>query len=310
MNTRQLTLVVTVAAIALVFVGIGFAYTAYTVNNGNQTEVAYVTVTMANAGDATPYTFADGITVQFDTYNEDNTSKIYYKVKNPVNLTNGTTTYDAYKLGSIKLHAVFNHEGNGTATAPSNLAVNINSSENFDAGNKWMYFLTYAPTNANEVLIAYKDTAAATKTWTTVSNELKFTLSNSAYADLDVNVYYGYSEADTITIGTEKFLNNYGGEPASSKAPKALTGASIVFTATDDFQIIYKSGEGSGDDFIQVPTESSVTLATFDNTGFTAPNNKTFAGWKLYSNGAATGNVISNVNITNSNIIVIATYSE
>ena len=78
MDTRRTTLIATIAVIALLAVGIGYAYTAFTQNGGNSSNVGYITLTQV--GDQTPYTFADGTTVKLDTYNQTNAQTVYYRL--------------------------------------------------------------------------------------------------------------------------------------------------------------------------------------------------------------------------------------
>ena len=293
MNTRQLTLVVTIAAIALVFVGIGYAYTAYTVNNGNQTEVAYVTVTQGavDAQDQTPYKFADGTIIQFDTYNETDSNTVYYKVRNAVDVTYGNDKFICAKLGSIKLKAAMS---NTTVQAPATLAIGINDSTGFNAVGFW----TYVITDADNKLIAYKDTAATAEShgnWTIVKN-LEFTYSNNAYADVDVNVYYGYLNSKaTKVVGTEKFLDNNSIQIQSDRAPQKLSNASIVFVASDDYTITYNANNGTSNTYTQVAFKGVNGLVDFTTTQFQAPSGQTFKGWALTNDAT---DVITSLEVT------------
>ena len=53
MDTRKVTLVATIAVIALIAVGIGYAYTASTVNSGNDANSEYINLVQRNVGDNT-----------------------------------------------------------------------------------------------------------------------------------------------------------------------------------------------------------------------------------------------------------------
>ena len=57
MDTRKVTLFATIAVIALVAVGIGYAYTATTVNSGNNVSTEYITLVQGGTG---AYQFASG----------------------------------------------------------------------------------------------------------------------------------------------------------------------------------------------------------------------------------------------------------
>ena len=291
MNTRQLTLVVTVAAIALVFVGIGYAYTAYTVNNGNQTEVAYVTVTQNDIDQSAAYKFANGTTIQFDTYNEKDTNTVYYKVRGGVEIANGAHPFICAKLGSIQLHAAMS---SATAVPPAKMAIGINDTTGFNAVGKWVYVITDSANN----LVAYKNTSATEQdhgAWNIVKNlEFVYNNTNNAYTDVTLNVYYGYSESETKDIGTEKFLDNMG-EAQANRAPQKLSGASIVFVASDDYTITYNANNGTSNTYTQVAFKGVNGLITFATSGFTAPDTKAFKGWALASDATE---VITSLNVT------------
>lgn len=290
MNTRQLTLVVTIAAIALVFVGIGYAYTAYTVNNSNSTTIAYVTVTQEAAGDSAAYHFAEGTTIQFDTYNETDSSTVYYKVRNPVTLVNGSNNYCAAKLGNIKLHAAMT----GNATLPDTMGIQIADSSGFDAKCGWIYFIA----DSNKNVIAYKDTSSDTTAWTAGNTSLSFVKNTGGvYDDVTIGVYYGYLPSDNDkVVGTEHFLNNASTTPADDRAPKALSGASITFIASNDFTITYHDNNGGTTNYVQTVTMGTNNLMSFIDTGITAPETKHFIGWALSS--TETTNFITSLDVT------------
>ena len=87
MNTKMISLIATVALIAVVAVGIGYAYTAMTTNTGNNAESEYITLTQTQYSEE-----IDG-SYNFTKDNATNTAKIYYDTIN-------TAADTRYKLTS------------------------------------------------------------------------------------------------------------------------------------------------------------------------------------------------------------------
>ncbi|MBR4202904.1 MAG: hypothetical protein IKQ93_04940 [Candidatus Methanomethylophilaceae archaeon] len=258
MESRRISLIATIALILVLAIGIGFAYAAYTANNGNNTEVAYVTLTQV--GDETPYTFADNVTVKLDTYNKDNAQKIYYRLSG-FNIVKGTNpSYGTYKcglLGTIELHADFT----GTnVTPPQTLDISISGSSGFDATATWKYFITDAPdpsTGMTSKIYAMKDSAKAVSEWTQGMDSLTMTHGQSGYQNVKLYVYYGYAaDAETLVDGM-MFLN-------STEAPKKLMNASLMIKATSDNDsnlVTYKANNGT--------TETDFMVSTAANQQYT-----------------------------------------
>ncbi len=294
MESRRISLIATIALILALAIGIGFAYAAYTANNGNNTEVAYVTLTQV--GDPTPYTFADNVTVKLDTYNKTDAQTIYYRLSG-FNIVKGSSAgYGTYKcglLGTIELHADFT----GTnVTPPQTLDISISGSSGFDATSTWKYFITDAPdpsTGMTSKIYAMKDSAKAVSEWTQGMDTLTMTHGQSGYQNVKLYVYYGYAaNAETLVDGMP-FLN-------STEAPKKLVNASLMIKATSDndsYLVTYKANNGTSDkDFmVSAAANQQYTLVT-DPTkiGFTVPANKQFKGWSL----SATGDIIPTPTIT------------
>ena len=294
MDSRRISLIAAIALILALAIGIGFAYAAYTANNGNNTEVAYVTLTQV--GDETPYTFADNVTVKLDTYNKDNAQTVYYRLSG-FNIVKGSNpSYGTYKcglLGTIELHADFT----GTnVTPPQTLDISISGSSGFDATATWKYFITDAPdpsTGMTSKIYAMKDSAKAVSEWTQGMDSLTMTHGQSGYQNVKLYVYYGYAaDAETLIDGM-MFLN-------STETPKKLVNASLMIKATSDndsYLVTYKANNGTSEkDFmVSAAANTSYTLVT-DPTkiGFTVPTNKQFKGWSL----SAAGDIIPTPAIT------------
>ena len=273
MDTRRTTLIATIAVIALLAVGIGYAYTAFTQNGGNSSNVGYITLTQV--GDQTPYTFADGTTVKLDTYNQTNAQTVYYRLTDgPVIDTD--VDYRVGVLGTITFHAALT----GTdANPPSKLILSIPYSVNFDANANWQYFITSEPVDDTiSTIYAYKDTVAGTHEWTSVS-ELAITGNAGVYTDKTVYVCYGYAatkETEDFNVGV-KFLPT--GEAYQAKA---LNAASITFKAVSEAVVTFNANNGDTPATITEKVQMIKTdyvLPTVAPEGFNPPQGKTFLGW-------------------------------
>lgn len=221
MDTRRTTLIATIIVIALLAVGIGYAYTAYTENSDNTSDVAYLKLTQTGTN---AYNFTKGVDpIKFDTYNEINDDTIYYALKSPVPIptTSGlTNAYSCALLGSITLQADF--ETTSTISSPASFDINVASSTEFDSDGTWVFFVVDHTDHSK--IYAYKNTAKTTTTWT--DGPVALTLTDTG--SVTVDILYGFDSTITPakTVDTEKFYAfNIGG--------RLLTDASIVFSAKD-----------------------------------------------------------------------------
>lgn len=286
MDTRKTTLIATVAVILLLAVGIGYAYTAFTQNGGNETDTAYVTLTQV--GGETPYTFAKNVTFELDTYNDTNAQTVYYKLHGSTDIKSANPgNYTCVLLGSITLHA----ELTGATDYPD-LTVSISNSAGFDATNNWVYLITSAPNAQGQVTVYdYKKTSSATAAWTPVS-PLKLTKDGTSYKDVNLFVYYGYLSSAVV----EKEGVNYFKE---NEAPTKLHEAKLTFKAASDsathdltYMANYTGAEPASGVIEDI--ESPVYILPTDLTGLaiTAPQDKVLKGWSLTPDGALLGPTI------------------
>ena len=300
METRKVTLIAAIVAILLLAVGVGFAYTAYTENSNNTSDVAYLKLTQT--GD-NAYNFTKGVDpIKFDTFNETNTSTIYYSLKNPITIDNDDTAltndYSCAKLGSITLQSAFT--STTTTTPPANVNIDVASSEKFDSNGTWVFFVT---NTAHTEIYAYKNTAQATKGWTDGPDALTIAYNGS----VTVDILYGYDSTITPakTVGDEKFYSYN-----IDLSQPLLNGASLIFSAKD---------YGTGGE-IENPTSTTlnasalaaknVTLTpgygteapiTIKHIGsyklpsctFTAPSGQVFSKWQIGDNQYAAGTTVT-----------------
>ena len=82
MDSRKVSLFATIAVIALVAVGIGFAYTAATNNTGNNVTSEYIVALPSTDGSSAAYTGAITENIEYNTVNTGGT--VTYSLTNPV----------------------------------------------------------------------------------------------------------------------------------------------------------------------------------------------------------------------------------
>ena len=293
MDSRKIALISTIDIIALIAFGIGYAYTAFTVNDNNNTDVAYVTLTQTGTNGATPYHFTGTNTkyVQFDTFNYDDDQTFLYKVKDSKTMKVDNLTYTCAELGKITLKGTITNAAN----AGDYLNISIESSTGFDGTGSWIYFLTdgtewssTSPTSVTKVY-AYKNTVSETSSWTTV-DQLALNKSGNNYAEKTIYVWYGYLKSNEDVNG---FLKDTTG-------PKKLQNASIVFKGADQttaptdhttnltdlerYHVIYNANGGTGADVDVISNSASYIIDS--SVTFTAPANKSFIGWSEKKNGS------------------------
>ncbi|MBR6214529.1 MAG: hypothetical protein IKN41_00635 [Candidatus Methanomethylophilaceae archaeon] len=290
MDTRKTTLIATIAVIALLAVGIGFAYTAYTENSNNTSNVAYLKLTQTGP---TGYTFSNGTTpIQFDTFNEIDTGTVYYGLKESVSVTGGlTNAYTCAKLGSITLQSAFTSTG-GT-TPPATVNIDAVSSEKFNSDGTWVFFIT---DTAHTKIYAYKNTAQTEPGWTDGPDALTI-----AYdGNVTVDILYGF---DSTTTPAKEFDGKKFYTFSLDMAQPLLNGASLIFSAEDKAgtsttldtnalkakTVTLKAGEGTGEDIV-IKYNGSYKLP---NCTFTAPANKVFSKWKIGDDQYAAETVVS-----------------
>ena len=173
MDTRKVTLVATIAVIALVAVGIGYAYTAMTTNSGNTSYSEYVTLTQSGTG---AYTFI----------NDPATGNIYFDTNTVAagttyTLMNGKTTdQKAQAISDIK-----------NSDESSIFGVQLGSDAKIHA----------VPTGTNAPVSGYYD-VRITSSGADVSSEffalILFYYSNESDKTTDNNIQYAICE-DGIT---------------------------------------------------------------------------------------------------------------
>lgn len=299
MNTRQMTVVLTVAAIALVFIGIGFAYTAFTANQHNSTDVAYVTLTQAD-NDADPsysgaYQFANNAAVRLDTFNEDDTTTVYYALNNSENIDLGGTTYRVIELGIFDLVANYTGEA---INKPAKLDVGIPSSSGFNPNDGWAYFLSNPEHNK---IYAYKCTSTTTEQidWIDGPDALTMTFGEAVTVKTTVTVLFGHiTDIETITKAGMKFF-------AEADKPAELVNGALIFKAdsiasdasgssTPLLTVTYDKNGGIGENIVaKVLNGSSITLKASDT--FTPQEGQQFSKWKIGENEYAAGAKVSNI---------------
>lgn len=161
MDTRKITLIASIAAIALVAVGVGFAYSATTLNENNTASTEYVTLTQTN------YKFGDA-DLKYDTLSHmvGNTETVEYTLRNSALIE----TIDSINYSGVEFKT--NNVANDTIKAdftgvPGNIPANgfdvtIETTNFTDTDSSgWVYILIIKEsTNASGATIANAKTQA------------------------------------------------------------------------------------------------------------------------------------------------------
>lgn len=294
MDTRKTTLIATIAVIALLAVGIGYAYTAYTENSGNTSNVAYLKLTQTGEG---AYNFTDGVPpIQFNTFNEIDTGTIYYALKDKVTISHESTplTYDytCAKLGSLTLQAAFTSTG-GT-TPPATVNIDAVSSEKFNSDGTWVFFIT---DTTHTKIYAYKNTVESTKTWTDGPDALTIASNGS----VTVDILYGF---DSTTTPAKEFDENKFYVFSLDMSQRLLNGASLIFSAEDKAgthtdldanalkakAVTLKHGEGGTGEDVEIKYNGSYKLP---KCPFTPTSGKVFSKWQIGDTQYDAGTVVT-----------------
>ena len=280
MDTRKTTLIATVVIIALLAVGIGYAYTAYSQNGGNSTDKAYITLTQTGE---TGYKFANNVKVEFDTYNETDTQTIYYRLVDRNTLSLDATGFVVSVLGKITLQA----DWEGSTNPPSKLNVYVPDSTDFSGTENWNYFITSEPNVNNQIstIYAYKDTAStASSEWTNKTPlQISYNDTTHEYDPVTICVCYGY-KASLETLpegpGTIKFVGDI-------TDCDELNGAMLLFKAVSVANVTLNvNNTQSQAQPIVNPVEAgtSYNLPAAKPASFDAPDGKHFLGWNTDKN--------------------------
>lgn len=191
MDTRKITLIATIAVIALVAVGIGYAYTASTQNSGNNASSEYVTLTQSGDG---AYQFADEARVYYDSIDSSATT-ITFKLADSVDIATipGKSVVKIGKTITVDTTGVNDAEDNGSYTPLNGVFV----TNNFTVDNDFVFFIVTKVGTADPVV----HTLTAADTWDT--NVFTITHHNAnpeaeppitaGYDSMTVDVYYGYT---------------------------------------------------------------------------------------------------------------------
>lgn len=222
MNTRLATLIATIAVIGIVAVGAGYAYTALSINEGNNASAQYATLTQ------TAYTFTNVAVVdEFDsltdsTHGPGKTNNAGYKLTSPDDL--GVSGYTLKQVGTVDLHA--NVQGYTLQTAPTlKLGIDNTNVSGFTAGTSITYWLVSGTSVVGKL--------SSNNTWTAADGTtfgINFTKDNNGtagnfYNDITLKLCVGYDSDDATWA---KLNSNYVLETPTGN----ITSGQIVFSAT------------------------------------------------------------------------------
>lgn len=285
MDSRKMTLVATILAIALLAVGIGYAYTAITTNSGNTVNAEYITLTQN--GDAA-YTFTDDeAKVYWDSDNkriwvdddDDSETPDVSKIQTKYTISDTTVevpvygvTYKAVALASAPIQIVATPQSGGTASAALNCTFETTG---FDYDADAVFIVAFsdaaAMTSPSYALITDDDA------WS--DNQFTIGVTSSTYNTKYVQIYYACKSTGIVVTDGDR----------DPPAVSVLNGASIKFTARtptlngDTVQLTSISLTGTA----TVAVEATTTITATPNDGASLPGAGT---WTSLNTGIATVN--------------------
>lgn len=177
---------------AVAIVGVGYAYTASTENNNNNVTAEYITLTqIAKTADVEEgqYTFASNLKVDYDTVNTGPTTTTW-------KLTHGV--YDTIKTGDtlVKIGNGFKIHGVATGADAVDITCFVDVS-GITLGTGWKVFLKINNGVDPESFITYTTGSSFAESFTIKAD------TGTAYNDVVVEVYYGYTGSGGVTSQPE-----------------------------------------------------------------------------------------------------------
>ncbi len=246
MDSRKVTLVATIIAIALLAVGVGYAYTASTVNSGNNATSEYLTIIQDNTTSGSgAYTFAENAKVTWNAADRmgSTTPETTFTLDGASETI--LTGYALVKVGdSFVLKIAPQTGGTPDATLTCAITADIDLPTITTVGGnapskQAILLLVVETTNSANPAVDQKEVFKLTATDTfnkegntpgTYDGGNEFTVysnnAGNAYNDVTVTMYYGYSSTPAGGIVVPHAI---GTQPAGpSDAP--LTDGSLTFT--------------------------------------------------------------------------------
>lgn len=238
MDTRKMTLFATIAAIALLAVGIGYAYTASTSNSGNNVTTDYVTIVQDNANEGSgAYTFAGNAKIHWNSDDYKDGQNINTKFTLDGVATNVATGYALTQIGDSFVLKTAPQTG-GTAAADVTCAITQTgfSTPEITGSTKTtaIFLKVVAATNDQAVTSLFKLDNESFRLFTPGTPETlgasTFTIYDvgNGYGDVTITAYYGY--AGTAEDGI--IVTHYTGEAPLGPSAQPLDDASLKFTVT------------------------------------------------------------------------------
>ena len=274
MDRKIIYLVSTVAVLAVLLVGVGYAYSIYYESTENTAVPSYVTITQT--GESYSFTSEDA-TIPLDRLQRQDGT--YYGIAGGTVLNNSVMgSFFCADLGSVGFHA----ELTGADDYPD-LGIEVRSSKNFTATSNWIYFLT-----DGTKVFAYLDDSS--NSWKKGPDTLVITSTGSGaertYVDTAAHIYYGYSTGNSFSLDGVYYMKN-------KESPSPLTDASIVFRASDviNHSVSYVVNDGSSavkyyiDNDTSAAAEDGYAPKELAATGLSLPEGRTFLGWSRTANG-------------------------
>lgn len=213
-NNKRITLslaIVTIIAVAAI--GIGYAYTASTINSGNTATSEYLTLVQNGSG-AYMFTTNGHSEVEWNTVDGKNTNGdpvaiTNFKLASPIANDDNSTPFGVYSLQQVgEDFTIIATSTNTTVSSQTCSITPSNTGFNTVIGTGTaVYFLKVTVNSATPVTTFFKYDSGAFKQWVSsndsVSDITTFTITtpnSSVFDTTTVSVYYGYHGTDGIDV--------------------------------------------------------------------------------------------------------------
>ena len=236
-----MTLIATIAAIALVAVGIGYAYTAMTTNTGNTASPEYITVVQGSTG---AYQFANDSSVYWNTNDHKVAAEdpfiggdieigdyitVFSLAETATTITPGDgNTYKVVQLGG-SFDLKFAPQSGGNALAGLKCAVSTTSGFPVQATGTFIFLkVTTAGKDYYMMQTAENTFKTYVSAWNQPASFDLFDATTTTYNDATVTVYYGYNNSkDGVAVE-----HAAGAQPTGAGVPSAkpINNANLTFT--------------------------------------------------------------------------------
>ncbi len=262
-RTKIIAAVAVIMMCAAGLVGAGYAYTASTINDDNNVSSEYVKLTQAGPGAYKFAPTASNLEVYYDSINYTNASTFAYRLadtRTPLDLNQDSTN----DFAAVKLGETIHLDATDVGRAHANLACTFTTDGfTYNATYKLVLKITsHASAGDHTVYRVMTGDDGVNETWD--NNTFTIEYDSTQYADLTVEVYYGYaySSATARTAGSGTIDGWVAAEPNATP----INNATITFSAA----VLGNNQLTLNKNLIEVNTGAAAQVITASLFGFKA----------------------------------------